>query len=231
MLLQPLNSTNPWYLAISGIQIWCEDDKTFDGNGLNAWGNEAVGSAETVTQTDDSEKPDQDSDRFGSGRDGALCDGSSELIDISGVALTGAFSMFFVLYRNGTAMEPLIASLAGPGTGLQIYNTGTGSKLYFDPGAPADVQLSASAAIGNGERKVLDVHRDSSDDWLVYKNGADITQGTPNDGTTVNCNRMGQGFGGFANLSYGMFAVYDAELTGAQISNIRSRIQDRWTVD
>lgn len=229
MLIHPFAGTTEWWLAISGLQLWCEDGKNFDVDGCYSWDNEC-GSGETVTQATGSLKPDEDTDRFGSGRDGILWDDTDDLMDISGIALTGAFSLYFVLYRNSTALEPLLTSTVGVGTGLYI-SAATTNKLRFDPGAAADFDLSTNNILTNGQRKLIDVHRDSSDNWTVYVNGADVTSGTPNDSTTVNCNRLGKGFGHTSALSYGVIAIYDAELSSSQKSGIRTYIQSRWTVD
>jgi hypothetical protein len=228
MLLKPagLMASAAWPAQVSGCKLFCENFKSLVTGGYDSWINQA--STSTVTQSTESLRPDQDADRFGSGNDGMSFDNSDDYMSVSPIlTFVGDFSLFVVIYRATDADPDTIVS--GAGTDLLFLQASGGrNNIRFWNGS-SSVILSTSGSTPAGFKSLLEIHRDSSGDFEVINDGADITLGTPNDSTNMSVSRIGSSGSWPSSASVGAIAVYDTLVEGSLRTSIRSYFSSRWT--
>lgn len=203
---------NVWYEGELGVTVV---------TGVSSWTDEG-GSAGNLVQIATTKQPAVVSNHF-NGIDGIQGDGSDDILSTSAAySLTGDFSIFTVVEFATLASNQNILSTDADNF-TRVGTTGIGIIKI----AGTQKNLTATSAFTTSTRYLIEFHRDGSDNLTIFRNGTNVTSGTPSQSGTLTIQNIGarndgQGHG---TTIYGAIAACDDQVTGAKLTYVQDHFQ------
>ena len=203
---------------------FCDRGITVVANGASDWANEAV-TGYAVQQLTAASRPTIDAGRFGVGVDGLAADLDDRHMDALSAPQTAEFSLYLLVYRGATNGSHGLVQL-----GNRDLLLTDNRYLRFWNGSSA-VRLTPNATFPLDARYLITVIRYGGNGFRVWKNGVEVTTGSPNDGAAVTMQRvLGTGAWPYWG-SVGFFAFANVAHSDGTRAAIESYVLGRYTVD
>ncbi len=158
------------------------------------------------------------------GIDGYQGDGANDILSLlADHTVTGDFSIFKVFELATLAS---LQNLQGAGA-TDFLRVMTGGAALIKVDNTANLTLTANGSFVVGTRYLMEVHRDGSNNFTVFRNGTDVTSGTPNRAGPYDFQHIGarNSGNGHSQVIHGAFAVCDSLISGDARTDLRNHFQ------
>jgi hypothetical protein len=213
---------------LANLELWVRSDLGITKDGSDFVSNWADQSGNGRDFAEATNKPLW-VDSLVNGEAAVRFDGSNDLLTASSWSQALPVHVFLVVNQKTWVSEDGVwGGTATSGQRLFQFSATPGLKTNAGTASTAAVSL-ATGTFG----LVYSYHNSSSENWIALNDGAESAN-TADIGTTAPGGfRLGVGYGGsagFSNIEIAEFMVTSAEVTGADLTNLKTYINSRYSL-
>lgn len=227
-IVAPFGSFDPTNIA--NLEIWCRSDKgiTLSGSDVTGWADQS-GNGNNFADSGSGARPSYttaaSSSKFNSNAY-LTFNGTSEYLDTGVMAVSQPFHVFMVLRQLSWTANEKILAMASAGSLTVEQNNSTPDIRHF---AGSNVVHAVSPAINNDT--LLQSFFNTTSSFQAIDNDASVSGSNPgsNDLTHVMiANRPSGSL--FANIDVAEIAIYSAQITGSNLTSLKTYFNNRYSI-